>query len=215
MGNISWTGHAGVSLQNESKGKQAGVSEMGWKGCFQRKIHWKVKTTMQEECCDDIWSHKHYLFYVQVSTHQLSEVKRPPEKAVWQRKLLAAFLCRECQGHSINLQPSAFPLVFLRLLRLLLGEWHCINIFYSPSFFITERKTAKIKTLHRGVLIWRWALIFPWQQPGLWLMYCLGMPEHPMVSVWKMHFQGEDWSGHQGKVPACRDEAVSGLSHGR
>jgi len=57
--------------------------------------------------------------------------QKASRKAVWQRKLLAAFLCRERQGHSINLQTLCWSfspplLVFLRLLQLLLGEWHCI-----------------------------------------------------------------------------------------
>lgn len=155
MGKISQTGHAGVGLENGSRGKQVGVSETGWKGCFQRKIHWEVKNIKREEWCGDIWSHKHYLFRVQLSIHQLSEVKRPSEKAAWQRKLLAAFPCRECQGHSINLHISCWSLsppslVFLRLLHLLLGEWRCINIFYSPFFFLTERKTPSTEECSSG-----------------------------------------------------------------
>lgn len=129
-------------------GKQAGESEMGWKGCFQRQIRWEVKIIMWEECCGDIWSHKHYLFCVQLSIHHLSEVKRPPEKSSMTK---AALLCRECQRQSINLQTSLWSLslpslVFLRLLHLLLAEWHCVKMFLLSFFLYGWKKNIHDKT---------------------------------------------------------------------
>lgn len=86
---------------------------------------------MREECCGDIWYHKHYLFCMQFSIHQLSEVIRLSEKAAGQSKLLAAFIRRECQGHSINIQTSFWSLSPPSLIQLLLREWQGINIFYD------------------------------------------------------------------------------------
>lgn len=180
----------------------------------------EVKTIMREECCGDIWSHKHYLFCVQLSIHHLSKVKRPPEKkAAWLRELLAVFLCRENQGHNINLQTSPWSLslpslVFLRLFHLLLGEWHCVKLFLLSFFLYGWQKNIQDK--------------IPPQSSDLDIS-----PNIPWTAVWtsahvlarndrtskdqhlKTAFPGARWIWAPRERQEGHNKAVSVLSHGR
>lgn len=190
------------------KGSKQEYLKWGEKGVSKHKIHWSKDHHARRM----LWWHLIWqtLFILCAAFHSPSKwsQKASRKKAAWLRELLAAFLCRECQGHNINLQTllwslSLPSLVFLRLLHLLLGESHCMKIFYSPSFFMAERKTSKRKPLHR-------ALIFHGEQSGL---QHLEMTEHLRISIWKKTLPGGRWIRAPRERPECHDKAVSGLSH--